>query len=179
MDATSECEFRIRFIAKKIEHVLQSTKISKRKFAKKSLLGEATIRSLLSEASNIELGTMTKLRLVFGITLSELIDDKVGRAKLKIAEIDIDTFELNFLSDKIEIGKRISLIQKTRQIDTQHLSLLSYNLDYSDTIKYLKGEKNFTLLTIIKYSHGLEIPVRSIFDFKGPMPTNVFKGNMK
>lgn len=73
----------------------------------------------------------------------------------------------------------MTALQDFRNINAQTHSLLSFDIDYSDTIKYMKGEKNITLLTLLKYSRGLEVELLTLLDDSSPLPTNKFQGKIK
>lgn len=179
MEIYEECKELIRIIAAKIESSLKHNKMSIRKFALLSTIAESTIRSILKESSNIELKTLIKLKLVFSTELYELLSKNSKPYKIRKTPASRPIFERSFLKSKKEIGSRLKKLCEFREINAETLSILSYNINYSDTLKYFKGEINATLLILLKYSHGLEVPLISVLNKNHELPTNKFKGKTK
>jgi len=48
---------------------------------------------------------------------------------------------------------------KEKKITPEELSIMAFNTDYSDTLKYLKGEITLTLLTILKFAAALDVEI--------------------
>jgi len=179
MEVDSESRLAIEAISNKIKSCKVDMMLSNRKLGSHCLMTEATIRNILKGIPNIELSTLTKLRLAFGMSLKELLDEEVNFYRLKRLPITDTMYQTTFVSDKKKIGKRIGKLMKFRKLDPENLSILSDNVDYSKTLKYLKGMENITLITIMKYAHGLEVSFASILDFNGQMPINSFIGKIK
>ncbi|HUZ58960.1 MAG TPA: helix-turn-helix transcriptional regulator [Hanamia sp.] len=55
--------------------------------------------------------------------------------------------------------ENISKIMKEKKITPEELSIMAFNTDYSDTLKYLKGEITLTLLTILKFAAALDVEI--------------------
>ncbi len=179
MKVDDESRTAIKEISAKINQCLVHTGYSKRKFAAHCLLTEATVRNIINNSSNIEVNTLTKLRLAFKISLSDLFNEKVNCSTLNKLPVTVAMFQATSESDKKKIGKRIIKLMKYRKLGVEDLSILSGNMDYSKALKYLKGAENITLITIMKFAYGLEISFKAILDFNGPMPSYNFIGKDK
>lgn len=179
MDIEVWCQKVINDLAEKLVVWREGNELSKRRFANLSTLAESTIRNIEKGAPNLDLSSLVKIRLAYNISLIRLFnEDKIIPKPINLP-ITIEKFEKSLEVEKNNIGKRIKALQDYRGLSPDELSLLAHNSDYSDTLKYQRGEKNIELRTIIKYADGLEVEIIDIFDYKGAFPSNKFIGKIK
>lgn len=170
MDLNTEAQSLIRTLSVNLKKWKKSNDISQRKLALIVRVAESTIRSILNDSQNIEITTLVKLKLAFSTEINDLFL-KAGQSKAILSEpLPISIIQKAVVSEQRKIGKRISSIMKERGIDPETLSIMASNTDYSDTIKYLKGEINITLFTILKFANALEVTAYDLFDYDGKMP---------
>lgn len=179
MKVDAECQEIIKRVGTKIKLTLKEEQMSNRMFAKLATIGESTLRTVVRGSANIELSTLVKLSLALNIALYDLFNSSTSKNTIIKTPLTASKFEKTFKFEKQKIGLRISDLLNFRKLKAETLSLISFEIDYSDTIKYLKGEKNITLLTLLKYAKGLEVELLTILDDTAPLPTNEFKGKMK
>ncbi len=166
-------------LSQKIKLFIERKEVSRREIARISTIAESTVRSLINGRTNIELSTLTKLKLAFNIEVIDLIIRKTKLSDLSSVVIEKGLLKKDIIQEQKKLGDRLDELREFRGIDPQTLSIISYNIDYSDTIKYLKGKKNISLITIIKLANGLEVDLATIFNYDGKMPSNKFVGNVK
>lgn len=157
MDIYQECEFLIKILATNIEEWIKINEISIRRLAHISTLADGTIRSIIKGSKNIELATLVKLKLSFSVELIELLTRSSIVPKIQVSPVSESVFKKVLISDQKKIGARIVYFQKEQELDPETLGILAFNIDYSDTLKYQRGELNLTLITILKFAHGLKI----------------------
>lgn len=174
-----ESQKLIRKIAKEIKQVLQDEGLSKRRFAHICGIAESTLRLLMKDAQNIELSTLTKLRLALQTDLHSLFSDTQTEYQILKKNLSEVKVEKMIVKDRQVIGKRILEILKMRKLAVQDLSILSHDMDYSDTIKFIKGAENITLQTLLKLSDGLEVPFASLLHSGEFIPKDNFEGKLK
>jgi DNA-binding Xre family transcriptional regulator len=75
-----------------------------------------------------------------------------------------------------KLGKRIQQIRKHRKLRLLDLEILS-GVNDSDLSRYERGKENIEFQTIFKIAVGLEVEVKELMDYGGPLPDNEnFKG---
>lgn len=157
MDFTAECESLLKILAENLTTWLQAHKLSNRAFAGISKLSESSIRSIKKGQKNIEIKSLVKLRLIFSIDIIDLFIKTKTVPKIISISIADSIIKKNVSSEQQRIGKAILNAMKEKNIKPEELSILTFNTDYSDTLKYLKGEINITLLTVLKFSASLKV----------------------
>ncbi len=114
----------------------------------------------MKEPQNIELATLVKFKLVFSVSLNDLMTIKGKTPKIRTAPLTEESIKIAVEKEQRQLGLRILKKMKEQKINPEELSILALNIDYSDTLKYLKGTINLTLLTILKLAFGLNIDKR-------------------
>lgn len=157
MDINKESAELIKILAMNLEKWINSNNISKRKLARLSNISESTVRSIINGSQNIELATLVKLKLSFNVDISFLFT-----VNEKIPTIITTPLSKKIIDKAISkqtnlIGFRIASLMRSQNIKPEDLSILAFNTDYSDTLKYMKGMINLTLITILKFSRALNV----------------------
>lgn len=169
----------IKILATNINIWRTQNQLSKRKQGDICLLSESTIRNIEQGTKNTELKTLVRLRIGFNVLLSTLFEINSVVPKIRTTPIKAEYIEKLFSEDKSNIGKRLLALHEFRGLDKETLSILSYNIDYSDTLKYLRGEENIELFTLLKYADGLEVDLNDILNYGGEFPGTKFYGKIK
>jgi transcriptional regulator with XRE-family HTH domain len=75
-----------------------------------------------------------------------------------------------------KLGKRIRQVRKHRKLRLLDLEILS-KVNDSDLSRYEQGKGNIEFQTIFKLAKALEVDVKILLDYDGPLPDNSnFKG---
>lgn len=75
-----------------------------------------------------------------------------------------------------KLGKRIQQIRKHRKLRLLDLEVLS-GINDSDISRYERGKENIEFQTVFKIAKALEVEVKVLTDYEGPLPDNDrFKG---
>lgn len=167
MDLNRETKSLIKILSTNLKKWVKSNNISQRKLATTAGVAESTIRSIINGAQNIEIATLVKLKLVFSAEINDLLSEAKQSKTILAEPLPILTVQKAVVTEQQKIGKRISSIMKERGIDPETLSIMASNTDYSDTLKYLKGEINITLFTILKFASALYLTPYDLFDYDG------------
>lgn len=81
-----------------------------------------------------------------------------------------------FSKELIKLGERIRQIRKHRKLKLLQLEVLS-GVNDSDISRYERGKENIEFITIHKLARALEVEIRDLTDYDGPLPDNSkFKG---
>ena len=164
MDTTKESSLLIKKLAQNIEKWKKSNDISQRELGKRSNIGESTLRSIKGGSQNIEIATLVKLKLAFSVNVSDLLRGNEKYPKILPHPISLVTVRKTVTSEQVKIGKSISKVMKEKNINPEDLSIMASNTDYSDTVKYLKGQINLTLITILKFANALEVEIEELLE---------------
>lgn len=149
----------IQNLTKNIQNWKKSNEISQRKIAVKSGVAESTLRAIMKKAQNIEIATLVKLKLAFSVEIPDLLKDNVKNARIIPNPLPLITVKKEIVRQQVKIGKNIYSAMKRKNMSAEYLSIIAFNTDYSDTIKYLKGQVNLTLITILKFAYALEVEI--------------------
>lgn len=75
-----------------------------------------------------------------------------------------------------KLGKRIRQVRKHRKLRLLDLEVLS-KINDSDLSRYEQGKENIEFQTIVKIAIALDVDVKTLVDYDGPLPDNAnFKG---
>ena len=164
MDTTKESLLLIKKLAQNIEKWKKGNGISQRELGKRSNLGESTLRAIKRGAQNIEIATLVKLKLAFSMDVSDLLKDNEKIPRILSQPLSLIAIKKAVISEQIKVGKNISEVMKKKNIKPEDLSIIASNTDYSDTIKYLKGQINLTMITMLKFAYALEVDIWDLID---------------
>lgn len=64
----------------------------------------------------------------------------------------------------IKFGSRLLELRKNKNLSYRKLAQ-KCDIDHADIRKYEKGELNMTILTVVEFSKGLEVPLKELMDF--------------
>ena len=164
MDINENSLFLIKELAINLEKWKKSNGISQTKLGQIARVAESTIRSIIKGTQNIEIATLVKLKLAFSVEISNLfqIHDKIPM--IITSPLSLITLRKVIANEQRRIGENISKIMKEKNITPEELSIMAFNTDYSDTLKYLKGEINLTLITILKFADALDVEIWKLLD---------------
>lgn len=164
MGINEESLLLIKSLAINLEKWKKGNDISQRKLARVALVAESTIRSIIAGTTNIEIATLIKLKLAFSVKYSDLLYKRNEVPKVISEPLSLSGVKKAIAREQIKIGESISQIMRNKNLTPEDLSILALNTDYSDTLKYLKGKVNLTLITILKFAHALEVEIWEILD---------------
>ncbi|HEY9044395.1 MAG TPA: helix-turn-helix transcriptional regulator [Ohtaekwangia sp.] len=81
-----------------------------------------------------------------------------------------------FSAELLKLGKRIKQLRKHRKLRLLDLEILS-KINDSDISRYEQGKENIEFQTIFKLAKALDVEVKVLLDYDGPLPDNIdFKG---
>jgi len=69
------------------------------------------------------------------------------------------------------LGKRIKQLRKHRKLRLLDLELLS-GVNDSDISRYERGKENVEFHTLYKLAKALQVEIRDVTDYDGPLPDN-------
>ncbi len=75
----------------------------------------------------------------------------------------------DFERELLNLGKRIRQLRKFRKFRLLDLEMLS-GVNDSDISRYERGKENIEFLTIFKLARALNVEVKQITDYNGPLP---------
>jgi predicted transcriptional regulator len=159
MDINENSILLIKGLAINLEKWKKSNNISQRKLARTARVAESTIRSIIHGTQNIEIATLVKLKLAFSVEIFYLLRKNNKTPIIIATPLSLLTIRKAISNEQSKIGENISKIMKEKNISPEELSIMAFNIDYSDTLKYLKGEINLTLLTILKFATALDVEI--------------------
>ena len=76
-----------------------------------------------------------------------------------------------FSTELSKLGNRLKQVRKHRKLTLLDLEVLS-GINDSDISRYERGLENIEFQTIFKLSKALEIDVKTLLDYEGPLPDN-------
>lgn len=164
MDINEESLFLIKELAINLEKWKKSNGISQTKLGQTARVAESTIRSIKKGIPNIEIATLVKIKLAFSVQISDLLQKHDKIPIIITSPLSLITIRKAIANEQRIIGENISKIMKENKITTEELSIMAFNTDYSDTLKYLKGEINLTLITILKFAAALDVEIWKLLD---------------
>ena len=164
MDINEESLFLIKELAINIEKWRKSNGVSQTKLGQTARVAESTIRSIKKGIPNIEIATLVKLKLAFSVRISDLLHEQDKIPIIITSPLSLITIRKAIANEQRRIGRNISKIMKEENITPEELSIMALNTDYSDTLKYLRGEINLTLITILKFAAALDVDVWKLLD---------------
>ncbi|MFB6453785.1 helix-turn-helix domain-containing protein [Chitinophaga sp. Hz27] len=141
---------------------------TQQQLAVKVSLSREHIGHIEGAKGDIKFETLVKLATVFEIEVSALFN---GQGMGHLPTSNYLAIENRLITEKQLLGNRILQISKHRGLDIQELSILT-KIDYSDTFKYLNGEKNMELRTIFKFATALEVGIKDLFNYNNSLPDN-------
>jgi transcriptional regulator with XRE-family HTH domain len=77
----------------------------------------------------------------------------------------------DFAKELINLGGRIKQLRKHRKLLLLDLELLS-GVNDSDISRYERGKENIEFHTIFKLAKALQVTIKDLFDYYGPLPDN-------
>ena len=81
-----------------------------------------------------------------------------------------------FAQELNKLGIRIRQLRKHRKLKLLDLEVLS-GINDSDISRYERGKENIEFITIFKLAKALEVDVKFLTEYDGPLPDNTkFKG---
>lgn len=131
-----------------------------------------TIIDIENNRANPELETLVRLSNAFNCPIVVLFIEHPE----SVTELGNTDTQLEMVTERIALGKRIIQLATHRNLDMLELSILS-KIEYSNLFAYTKGEANISLWTINKIAEALEVNIGEVFDYFGRLPDNTnFKG---
>jgi transcriptional regulator with XRE-family HTH domain len=164
MDINEESLFLIKELAINLEKWKKSNGVSQTKLGQTARVAESTIRSIKKGIPNIEIATLVKLKLAFSVQISDLLHKQDKIPIIITSPLSLITIRKAIANEQGRIGGNISKIMKEENITPEELSIMALNTDYSDTLKYLRGEINLTLITVLKFAAALDVDVWKLLD---------------
>lgn len=164
MDITKESLLLIKKLAQNIEKWKKGNDISQRELGRRSNVAESTLRAIKKGASNIEIATLVKLKLAFSVDVPHLFQEKEKIPVIISNPLSSITIKNAIANEQVKIGKNISSAMKGKNMKPEDLSIIAFDTDYSDTIKYLKGQINLTMITVLKFTYALEVGIWKLLD---------------
>ena len=164
MDINEKSLFLIKDLAINLEKWKKSNDKSQRKLGQTARVAESTIRSIIKGTQNIEIATLVKFKLAFSVEISDLLKKRNKIPIIISSPLSLITIRKAITNEQSKIRENISKIMEEKNITPEELSIMAFNTDYSDTLKYLKGEINLTLLTILKFAAALDIEIWELLD---------------
>jgi transcriptional regulator with XRE-family HTH domain len=164
MDINEKSLFLIKDLAINLEKWKKSNGKSQTKLGQTARVAESTIRSIIKGTQNIEIATLIKLKLAFSVEISDLLHKHNKIPIIITSPLSLITIRKEIANEQRRIGENISKIMKEKNITPEELSIMAFNTDYSDTLKYLKGEINLTLITILKFAAALDVEIWKLLD---------------
>lgn len=79
--------------------------------------------------------------------------------------------ESNFAKELELLGKRLKQLRKHRGLLLLELEVLS-GINDSDISRYERGKENIEYHTIYRLAKALQVEIKDVIDYEGPMPDN-------
>lgn len=166
-------KIELKKFSKHLKRIRTTLSLTQKQLADNSGVSQSRI-SLLEDQkveSNPVFKTLLQISSGLQIEMSHLFD--YNTKKIEKTKKRFPALEKRFVLETKSLAKRINELIKFRKIKQEELAILS-KIDASEISRLLQGGENTELHNLIDLSIALEVEVKSLFDYDGPMPIGTF-----